>query len=64
MGPGQRPGASTTKAYNAKDACRLLGGVSQKTLWRWCALRYLERVPNTRKVLITRQSIEARKWAA
>ena len=56
--------AALPEAYNEKDARRLLGGVSSKTLWRWCALGYLERLPKTRRVLITRQSIEARKWAA
>lgn len=45
-------------AYNEKTARKLLGGISQATLYRWLAIGKVERVPDTRRILITRSSIE------
>ena len=45
-------------AYDEKTARKLLGGISQATLYRWLATGKVERVPDTRRVLITRSSIE------
>jgi hypothetical protein len=49
----------TPEYYDAETACRLLGGISRTTLWKELALENLERVPNTRRVLVTRASILA-----
>jgi len=46
------------EAYSLKEACRLLGGVSPITVYRWVVQKKLDRVPATRKVLITRRSIQ------
>lgn len=46
------------EAYNLATACRLLGGVSRGTIYRWLHLERLERVPDTARVLITRKSLE------
>lgn len=54
-------GEAATKlpeAYNLKQACLVLGGVSSVTIYRWVIQRKLLRVPGIRKVLITRASIE------
>jgi len=48
------------EAYDVKTACRLLGGISRKTLYRELILGNLQRIPNTRRVLVTRKSIEKR----
>ena len=45
------------EAYNVEDTCRMLGGVSRVTLYRWVVKGLLKRVSKTRKVLITRDSI-------
>lgn len=45
-------------AYDEKTARRLLGGVSTTTLWRWVHQGYLARLPGTKRVLITRESVE------
>jgi hypothetical protein len=45
---------------NLKEASRLLGGVSRVTLYRWMWAGELDRVPDTRRVLITRASLEKR----
>jgi hypothetical protein len=47
-------------AYDAKTARRLLGGVSRSALYKELVLGRLERVPGTRRVLITRTSLEQR----
>lgn len=47
-------------AYDAKTARRLLGGVSRSSLYKELVLGRLERVPGTRRVLITRSSLEQR----
>lgn len=52
--------APVPEAFNEKTARQMLGGISRATLWREMALGRLERVPNTRRVLITRASIERR----
>lgn len=49
------------ESYPLEVAQKLLGGVSRSTIYREIHLGLLDRVPNTRRVLITRQSIEARK---
>lgn len=46
------------EAYGVEDACRVMGGISRTTLYRLLVRRKLERVPATRKVLVTRRSIE------
>jgi len=47
-------------AYDTATACRLLGGISRTTLYKWLSLGYVCRVPATRRFLITRESIERR----
>ncbi len=47
------------EAYDLKTASTLLGGVCRYTIWKWLTLGKLERVPDIRRVLITRRSIEA-----
>lgn len=49
--------------YPLATACQLLGGVSRSTIYRELHMGLLERVPHTRRVLITRDSIERRKSA-
>lgn len=48
------------EAYDEKTARRVLGGISRTTLYAELATGLLERVPGTRRVLITRRSIERR----
>jgi hypothetical protein len=54
--------AETTlpEAYDLKTTCRLLGNISPSTIYREVAVGGLERVPNSRRILITRKSIESR----
>lgn len=52
--------APLPEAYDEKTARRLLGGLSRTTLWKEIRTGRLDRVPNTRRVLVTRQSIERR----
>ena len=53
------------EAYNVETSCQILGGISPSTLYREIADGKLERFPGTRRVLITRASLEARaKWRA
>ena len=48
----------TRVAYSLQEARELLGGVSRATVYNWVAVGRLERVPNTRRLLVTRQSLE------
>lgn len=48
------------EAYDAKTARYLLGGISRTTLYAELATGRLERMPGTRRVLVTRRSIERR----
>ena len=52
---------SLPEAYEQKEARRLLGGISRSTLYRELALERLTRMPGTRRLLVTRESIELRK---
>lgn len=45
-------------AFDSKDSRRKLGGISRTTLYRLLARKKLSRLPDTRKVLVTRASIE------
>lgn len=45
------------EALDVKSACRVLGGISRTTLYRLLVKGQLERLPSTRKVLVTRRSI-------
>ena len=47
-----------TEAFDVKSACRVLGCISRTTLYRLLVKGQLERLPSTRKVLVTRRSIE------
>lgn len=46
-------------AYDEKTARALLGNISPSTLYRELAVGNLQRVPGIRKILVTRESIEA-----
>lgn len=48
------------EAYDEKTARYLLGGISRTTLYAELATGRLQRVSGTRRVLITRRSIERR----
>ncbi len=48
------------EAYNEKTARYLLGGISRTTLYAELATGRLKRLAGTRRVLVTRQSIERR----
>lgn len=48
------------EAYDQETARRLLGGISRTTLYAELCLGRLERVPDIRRVLITRRSLERR----
>ncbi len=50
------------EVYKEKQARELLGGVCRATLYRWITLGKVDRVPNFRHVLITRESIERGDW--
>ncbi|HEY0945050.1 MAG TPA: helix-turn-helix domain-containing protein [Opitutaceae bacterium] len=49
---------SLPEAFDVENACRMLGDISRTTLYRLLVRGKLERVPATRKVLVTRRSIE------
>jgi hypothetical protein len=62
---GEAPGTEESappqaEAYDLATARRILGNVSRATVYRWLLLGELKRVAGTRKVLITRESIERR----
>jgi len=64
-GKSTRPelgGESLPEAYDQETACRLLGGISKSTLYRELQDGKLERVPGTRRILVTRSSLEARSF--
>jgi hypothetical protein len=46
------------EAFDVPSACQILGGISRTTLYRLLVRGKLERLPATRKVLVTRRSIE------
>lgn len=46
------------EAFGVQKTRELLGGVSRGTIYNWLALGRLDRVPGTRRVLVTRSSIE------
>lgn len=48
-------------AYDVKTSCALLGGISEATLYREIKDGKLDRLPDTRRVLVTRESLERRK---
>lgn len=52
--------SATPEAYDLKTTCRLLGGVSASTIYREIAVGRLHRVAGSRRILITRESIEKR----
>lgn len=53
---GHRP--IPVEAFDVASACRVLGDISRTTLYRLLVRGKLERLPATRKVLVTRRSIE------
>jgi hypothetical protein len=48
------------EAYDSATARRLLGGISRTSLYKELVLGHLDRVSGTRRVLITRSSLERR----
>jgi hypothetical protein len=46
------------EAFDVASACHIMGGISRTTLYRLLLRGKLERLPATRKVLVTRRSIE------
>ena len=50
--------AIAAAAFDVVSACRVLGNISRTTLYRLLVRGKLERLPATRKVLVTRRSIE------
>lgn len=57
--PGQSP-APLPEAYDEKTARYLLGGISRTSLYAELATGRLQRLAGTRRVLVTRRSIERR----
>ncbi len=57
MTPANEEPQPEPETYDAKTACRILG-VSLATLYRWLDDGRLRRVGGTRRMLVTRQSIE------
>jgi len=45
-------------AYPWREAARQLGGVSRSQIYAWVTLGRLKRLPETRRLLITRESVE------
>lgn len=56
--PGGGEPVQEPVAYDVKKVRELLGGVSRATVYAWLAVGRLERVPGTRRVLVTRTSLE------
>ena len=48
----------TPEAFDVASACHIMGDISRTTLYRLLLRGKLERLPATRKVLVTRRSIE------
>lgn len=61
--PGETP-LPLPEAYDEKTARYLLGGISRTTLYSELATGRLERMSGTRRVLVTRRSIERRCGAS
>lgn len=57
--PGESP-PPLPEAYDEKTARYLLGGISRTTLYAELATGRLQRLAGTRRVLVTRRSIERR----
>ncbi len=57
--PGEAP-SPLPVAYDEKTARYLLGGISRTTLYAELAIGRLQRLSGTRRVLVTRRSIERR----
>lgn len=55
---GEETKSILPQAYTWKEAARQLGGVSRSQIYNWLALGLLSRLPSTRRVLITRESLE------
>jgi hypothetical protein len=53
-----QPDATEPEAFDVADSCRILGGICRTSLYRLLVRGKLERLPETRKVLVTRRSIE------
>jgi hypothetical protein len=58
--PPRDPAQQIPEAYDIKAAGRLMGGVGRTTIYKELVLGNLERVAGTRRVLITRKSLERR----
>lgn len=57
--PSVRPApAPEPVAFDLHRTREILGGISRATVYAWLALGRLERVPGTRRLLITRSSLE------
>lgn len=55
---GGEPEPPLPTAYSWREAARQLGGVSRSQIYTWLTLGRLSRLPDTRRVLITRESLE------
>jgi excisionase family DNA binding protein len=51
-------GAAPPLLYKLQDACAVLGGISEATLWRWIAAGEVESVRLGRRRMIKAASIE------
>jgi hypothetical protein len=56
--PTDATAAPMPDVYASKTASRLLGNVSRSTIYKWLTTGRLERIPESRKILITRKSVE------
>jgi hypothetical protein len=45
-------------AFNAREVCKILGGISATTLWRIEKSHALRRVPNIKKRIFARVEVE------
>lgn len=62
-GPAVRPDSKDDPpiGYNEKTARHLLGGISRSSLYRMLIRGEVERLPGTRRLIVTRSSIERRR---
>lgn len=60
----QAAAAEVPMAFDLAAVRRILGGVSRSQIYVWLTLGRLERLPGTRRVLITRASVEKFQQAA